>query len=415
MACGIYCILNKVDGKRYIGQSIDIDTRKNHHFGDLRRGEHKNSYLQHSFNKYGENSFVFSILEYCSSKDELNEREKYWISFYDTTNRSKGYNLTTGGDANTEFTIERRMNISNSLKGNKHPMYGKHHSKETRKKMSKSRKGERNGMYGKHHSKETKQKISKAHKGKNNGLFGENHPMYGKSLSEETRNKISDAIKGENHPMYGKHHSEEVKRKISEINKGRIHSIESRINMSSSQNTTGYFRVCIRKDKTCKYGFKYAYQYYGDDDKRKAISRVDINELKKEVISNGLPWYENENINNIDKKGGFNKLVKLIENDLSIGEVADEFDISVLKLEEYLNARFTSFSEIKSKKEYKRPSPAQQKVIDAGGLDYISSKIANGWSRKEVAEDIGVGTDAITLFLKNNDTSWKELKNNLKL
>ena len=59
------------------------------------------------------------------------------------------------------------------------------------------------------------EKVSNGNKGKE-GLKGEKHPMYGKHHSEETRKKISEATKGENNPFYGKHHTEETKKKISE-------------------------------------------------------------------------------------------------------------------------------------------------------------------------------------------------------
>lgn len=95
MSCGIYCIKNKTNGKRYIGKSIDIQERWKTHKMQLRNGNHVNPYLQRSWDKYGSDSFEFSILEECSD-EILNEREKYWIELYDSF--SDGFNLTRGGD-----------------------------------------------------------------------------------------------------------------------------------------------------------------------------------------------------------------------------------------------------------------------------------------------------------------------------
>lgn len=63
--------------------------------------------------------------------------------------------------------------------------------------------------------------------------------------------------------------------------------------MSETKNTTGYYRVCKQKDKTCKQGFVWCYQYY-EDGKRKSIVSVDISKLEQKVKERGLPWYKIE-------------------------------------------------------------------------------------------------------------------------
>ena len=78
-------------------------------------------------------------------------------------------------------------------------------SAETRQKMSESLKGDKNPMFGKHLSAETRQKLSEAHK----------------NMSAETRKKMSDAQKGEKSYMYGKHLSVETRQKMSESLKGK--------------------------------------------------------------------------------------------------------------------------------------------------------------------------------------------------
>jgi group I intron endonuclease len=95
--CGIYCIENLVNGKKYIGLSINIKQRWTQHKTDLRHQYHKNSYLQNAWNKYGEDNFGFNIIQECK-KTELSELEKFYIDKFDTTNEKYGYNLTFGGE-----------------------------------------------------------------------------------------------------------------------------------------------------------------------------------------------------------------------------------------------------------------------------------------------------------------------------
>ena len=61
----------------------------------MRLGEHYNAHLQSAFDKYGENNFLFEIIESCQ-ESEFNAREIFWIEKYNSQN--SGYNLTSGGD-----------------------------------------------------------------------------------------------------------------------------------------------------------------------------------------------------------------------------------------------------------------------------------------------------------------------------
>lgn len=91
---GIYQIINSKNGKYYVGSSKSIYNRIYNHKTNLRLGKHGNAHLQHAWDKYGEESFYYQILEICEdcSKEFLEEREDYWIDYYESDKDEKGYN-----------------------------------------------------------------------------------------------------------------------------------------------------------------------------------------------------------------------------------------------------------------------------------------------------------------------------------
>jgi len=148
---GIYKIVNKVSGKYYVGSSKNIEDRWSQHKADLRNNNHKNDYLQNSWNKHGENNFDFLIVEEIEPiKQKLLEIEQKYLDIVNAE-KEKSYNLkfiAEGGDI-SEYS---RNKISKSNKG-------KILSEETKRKISDATKRMMN-------SPEMFSKMSKARKGK---------------------------------------------------------------------------------------------------------------------------------------------------------------------------------------------------------------------------------------------------------
>ena len=114
---GIYKITAKHNGKVYIGQSIDIYNRWRGHWKQVQQGD--SDYIHNAMRKYGKEGFSYEIIEQCP-QEIINEREKYWINYYDSYNN--GYNLTTGGEGvkNKIFSEEEKTHLRNlAIKNNR--------------------------------------------------------------------------------------------------------------------------------------------------------------------------------------------------------------------------------------------------------------------------------------------------------
>jgi group I intron endonuclease len=135
---GIYKITNKNNGRYYIGSSVNINNRWNEHKRTLKQNKHDNHFLQKSWNKHGEESFLFEIIEYVLDLDKLLEREQYYLDLI-THNKKITYNLckTAGNMLGFKHTEESKNKMSNSRIGNKNSL-GFKHTEETKNKMSKS-------------------------------------------------------------------------------------------------------------------------------------------------------------------------------------------------------------------------------------------------------------------------------------
>lgn len=94
--CGIYKITNIKNKKAYIGKSVEIIPKRwtEHIKTSLNIGSISHTKIHDAMKEHGIENFTFEILEECS-KEKLNEREKYWIAFYETN--TYGYNIKSGG------------------------------------------------------------------------------------------------------------------------------------------------------------------------------------------------------------------------------------------------------------------------------------------------------------------------------
>lgn len=119
---GIYCIVNLVNNKVYIGKALDIYRRIKDHITDLNRKntQKENNYLINSWHKHGKDNFHYLVLEYVE-KDEnlelnLKKKELYWQMEKNCTNRDKGYNLRL--DSSTKMIVhdDTRRKCSESQK-----------------------------------------------------------------------------------------------------------------------------------------------------------------------------------------------------------------------------------------------------------------------------------------------------------
>lgn len=117
---GIYCWTNRLNGRQYVGQSLDIDRRKRQHLYAVANND--NSLLHIAMRQDGVENFVFSVLEECTAA-ELDEKERFWIATL--SSYLKGYNANTGGqfdhcsqgeeNGRATFTNVEVLNIRNRV------------------------------------------------------------------------------------------------------------------------------------------------------------------------------------------------------------------------------------------------------------------------------------------------------------
>lgn len=119
----VYKVTNLLNNKVYIGITTkSLEHRKKVHLRDSKR---MNTYFYRAIRKYGEENFMWEIIDYADSIEELHAKEVYYIRLYESfDNKEKGYNTQSGGRNLYRITEEERAARSRRVIGEKNPMYG---------------------------------------------------------------------------------------------------------------------------------------------------------------------------------------------------------------------------------------------------------------------------------------------------
>jgi group I intron endonuclease len=184
MARGIYKIINITNNKFYVGSAVDLKRRKTRHFSELRKRKHNNKHLQAAWDKYGEKSFIFVVVEELEADADVLAAENVWLKEH----VGKEYCYNIGVDATAP---------SLGMSGELSPTFGRKRTAEELAAQS---------WQGRKHKEESKQKI-RAY-------------LIGKPKPAEVRAKISATLKGEGNFWYGKKrpdHGAKVCREIHEL------------------------------------------------------------------------------------------------------------------------------------------------------------------------------------------------------
>lgn len=114
---GIYKILCLANGRFYVGSSTNLYQRYFEHRGDLRRGSHKAVRMRNSWNKYGENAFVFEVLERCDVC-VLMQKEQHYLDSLRPIDPKIGFNTcpVAGTNVGRPVSQETRAKISSANK-----------------------------------------------------------------------------------------------------------------------------------------------------------------------------------------------------------------------------------------------------------------------------------------------------------
>lgn len=209
---GIYAITHTASGRRYIGKSVNITRRWQLHRWYLRNNRHHCGWLQNAWNKYGQDAFLFEIVEDVTDFSQLAERECFWIANTPRAFNNQRVAPDWTGLKHSPATIERMRD--SAIRAN---------TPEVRAKKSAA-------------FRKNMEDPEKAAKRRETILRNRSTPQAiagrarkGRTFTDETKAKISQAAKSRTkHSFTGRHHTEETKRQLSEAHIGKPLSPEHR-------------------------------------------------------------------------------------------------------------------------------------------------------------------------------------------
>ena len=214
--CGVYEIVNTVNGKRYIGSSVDISSRFRHHKNELQKGIHRNPRLQNAWKKYGKEYFIFNLLIRCDAEMTLTYEQICLDSLHPEYNIAPHVDTPMRGRIVSE-EIREKLRIAGI--GKRQP-----HSEETKRKIGIANMGNTYSL-GYKHTDDAKKKISIGNKGKvrseeqrkhlSESCMGRPSSLKGKPMPKEWNQRAHEAQKGKKR----RPHSEETRQKMSEARK----------------------------------------------------------------------------------------------------------------------------------------------------------------------------------------------------
>lgn len=187
---GIYKIVNKINGKYYVGSTKNFKNRWREHKRKLEGNNHPNEKLQNAYNKYGVTNFNYVVVEEAEITELLIVGQRYLDYCKETPHLNYNLSYIAGRPELTEFI---KSKISTSLTGNKNPNFGKPREESTKRKISEAN-------LGKEVSAETKLKQSVS---RNKWSFSKEHlESFRINMTDERRLYLRELAKKRLTPEY---------------------------------------------------------------------------------------------------------------------------------------------------------------------------------------------------------------------